>query len=409
MARNFVSETLAKHRISLTNAAQYPFVVVKRAKQISSHRFALVALAFSIGVALIAATPVSGSTDQSGQDRPEPRIVKGKGTSIGQWPWQVALTDRSFAPRGPATARYFCSGSLVAPDLVVTAAHCVSFYRPATLDNVRIIAGRTWLNDTAGGEILGVDRVVMPLDSNGRPRYRIVGGAAVWDVALIKLASPSSATPIAIAGQSEKAAWSPGRLVKTTGWGETRPFSGISSNRLRVATQVVLPDGVCRRDGGYTYQPQTMICLGGPRGGASACTGDSGGPLVSRVGGGWRLIGLTSFGDAACRGNVPSVDNRTAADPVRSWIRAKAIELSGYDPVSEGGAIGPLPRSCQVPSLLRRTRVSARKALRSAGCSLGAIRPVGRPGKGKRRVVGASLPAGWLAPLGFGIRIAVTR
>lgn len=409
MARNLVKKTLAKRVISLTNAAQYPCLVAKRAKKTSSHRLALVALAFSVATTLAAAPSVSGSTDPSGPERPEPRIVNGKGTSIAQWPWQVALTDRSFAPQGPITARYFCTGSLIAPNLVVTAAHCVSFYRPATLDNLRVIAGRTWLNDTTGGETLRVGQVVMPRDSSGNLRYRIIGGAAVWDVALIRLASPSSATPIAIAGQSEQAAWSPGRLVKTTGWGETRPLSGISSNRLRVATQVVLPDGVCRRDGGYAYRPETMICLGGPRGGASACSGDSGGPLVSRVGDGWRLIGLTSFGDAACRGNVPSVDNRTAADPVRSWIRAKAIELSGYDPVSEGGSIGPLPRSCEVPPLLRRTRASARKALRSAGCSLKAIRWVGKPGKGKPRVVGASLPTGWLAPVGFGVRIAVTR
>lgn len=404
-----MSKRLANRLISLTNAARYPYFVVRRAKENSSYRLALVALAFAVGALLAAASPASGSTDAPGLDRAEARIVNGKGTWIEQWPWQVALTDKSFAPGGPITARYFCTGSLIAPDLVVTAAHCVSFYRPATLGSLKAITGRTWLNNTAVGETLGVERVVMPLDPNGRPRYRILGGAAVWDVALIQLTSPSSATPIEIAGPSEEAAWSPGRLVKTTGWGETRPFSGTSSNRLRVATQVVLPDGVCRRDGSYTYQPQTMICLGGPRGGSSSCSGDSGGPLVSPVGDGWRLIGLTSFGDAACRGNVPSVDNRTAADPVRSWIQAKAIELSGYDPVSEGGAIGPLPRSCRVPYLLRRTRASARQALRSAGCTLKAIRSVGRPGKGERRVVGASLPAGWLAPVGFGIRIAVTR
>ena len=383
--------------------------MARRAKETIAYRLALVAFAFTVGAILVGTPTASGSTDPPGPDRAEPRIVNGKGTTIEQWPWQVALTDRSLAPRGTVTARYFCSGSLIAPDLVITAAHCVSFYRPGTLGNLKVIAGRTWLNDTGTGETLGVEQVVLPRDADGKLRYRILGGAAVWDVALIELASPSTATPIQIAGQSEEAAWSPGRLVKTTGWGETRPYSGISSNRLRIATQVVLPDGVCRRDETYDYRPRTQICHGDPRGSSSSCFGDSGGPLVSPVDGGWRLIGLTSFGDGACRGNIPSVDNRTAALPVRSWVRAKAIELSGYDPVSEGGTIGPLSRFCKVPDLLRRTRASARQALRSRGCTLRSIRSVGKPTAGKRRVVGASLPAGWLAPVGFGIRLAVTR
>ncbi len=352
---------------------------------------------------------VPGAEERAGARQPEPRIVNGKVTSIQEWPWQVALIDRSWAPRGPVTDQYFCTGSLIAPNLVVTAAHCVSDLRPNELKNVRVIAGRTWLNNSSSGESLRVSRVIMALDSNGKRRYRIRDGAAVWDVALVELASPSSATPIAIAGESEKAAWRPGRLVKTTGWGETGLINQSVSKRLRVAAQVILPDGVCSRDRSYVYRSQTMICHGGREGHGSSCSGDSGGPLVSPVGGGWRLIGLTSFGDAYCRGNVPSVDNRTAADPVRSWVRSKSLEISGYDPVSEGGAIGPLPRSCKVPGLSRRTRSSARRALRKAGCSLKAIRSVGRPTDGKRRVVGASLPAGWLAPRGFGVTIALRR
>ena len=348
----------------------------------------------------------AGEPEDSG---PSPRIVNGKGTSITEWPWQVALTDRALAPGGSTTDRYFCTGALIAPNLVVTAAHCVESYRPGGLKGLRVITGRTWLDRTSTGESLGVSRIVMALDSNGKRRYRDQNSAPIWDVALIVLASPSSATPLAIAGESERAAWNPGRLVTTAGWGETRAFTGAISNRLRVATQVVLPDGVCRRDGGPFYRPKTMICHGGPEGNSSSCAGDSGGPLVSPVGGGWRLIGLTSFGDAACRGNVPSVDNRTAADPVRSWVQGKAIELSGYDPVSEGGEVGPLPPSCKVPNLLRRTRASAKRAIRAAGCRLKAIRSIGRPSRGKRRVVGASLPAGWLAPRGFGVTVLLQR
>lgn len=130
---------------------------------------------------------------------------------------------------------------------------------------------------------------------------------------------------------------------------------------------------------------------------------------MTPVGDGWRLVGLTSFGDFFCRGYIPSVDNRTAADPVRSWVQAKALEVSSYDPVSEGGKTGPLPPYCKVPALTSRTRRSASTALRKAGCRLGKVLRVDRPSYRKGRVVGASLPAGWLVPPGFGITIRISR
>ena len=383
--------------------------MARRAKVVGLGRASLIVLALALGAALVGVAAAPDRAEGAGSDGVESRIVNGKETSIEEWPWQVALIDSRYAPGGSASDQYFCTGSLIAPEIVVTAAHCVADIKPESLGSIRVITGRTWLDRTSTGESLGVSRIVMALDSNGRRLYRNPDRRLAWDVALIELASPSSATPLTIAGASESAAWRPGRLVRTTGWGSTRAFTGSTSNRLRIATQVVLPDGVCRRGLGRLYEPKTMICHGDPKGRSSSCSGDSGGPLVSPVGGGWRLIGLTSFGDGACRGYVPSVDNRTAADPIRSWIQDKTIELSGQDPVSEGGEVGPLPRSCRVPSLIRRTRASSRQALRSAGCTLKAIHSVGRPKKGKRRVVGASLPPGWLAPVGFGIKVAVTR
>jgi len=336
----------------------------------------------------------------------QPRIVNGKGTTIDKWPWQVALLDRRFG--SSQTSRYFCSGSLIADDLVITAAHCVADYRPGELANLAVIAGRTYLKQKSTGESLSVKRVIMARDAEGRRKYRIRGGAAIWDVALLKLETPTAlGSAIAIAGASEQASWKPGRLVKTTGWGYTRGAGGSVSDRLRMANQVILPDGVCRRSG--FYESTTMICLGGPRGGSSACSGDSGGPLVTPVGDGWRLVGMTSFGDFFCRGYIPSVDNRTAADPVRSWVQEKAIAVSGQDPVAEGGEIGPLPPSCKVPALAGKTRKSAGTTLRKAGCRLRKVRKVGRPSQRKGRVVGTSLPEGWLAPLDFGITIRVSR
>lgn len=50
--------------------------------------------------------------------RPSTRIVGGVDSSPGDWPWQTMLTS---SPNGYV----FCGGSLVAPQWLVTASHCV--------------------------------------------------------------------------------------------------------------------------------------------------------------------------------------------------------------------------------------------------------------------------------------------
>ncbi|KAJ7393653.1 hypothetical protein OS493_003309 [Desmophyllum pertusum] len=51
--------------------------------------------------------------------KPESRIVGGIQSSPGDWPWQAMLRRM---PRGSS----FCGGTLIAPQWVLTAAHCVS-------------------------------------------------------------------------------------------------------------------------------------------------------------------------------------------------------------------------------------------------------------------------------------------
>ena len=367
----------------------------------------LIAAFLATGAFLATVQAADGST---GTVRPVPRIVNGSAASIGNSPWQVALLEPApSGRRSKPTNRYFCSGSLLAPDVVVTAAHCVTGFTKSQRTRIEVVAGRTWLNQTGTGEVARVKRVLFALRPDGSRRFREASGSATWDVALIELDREMSAPVIRLAGSSETAVWSTGRRVKASGWGITSWRSGQVSNRLRIATQVILPDSVCRADNGRFYKTGTMVCLGGPKGHSSTCSGDSGGPLVARTSDGYRLVGLTSFGDFFCRGSIPSVDTRVSGDSIRSWVRQKTIELSGVDPVGTTGSPGPKPRSCRVPKLLRRTKSSARSALRRAGCKLGSVKRVDRKGYGRGRVVASSLPAGWLAPVGFGIRVRITR
>src|SRR5512132_673001 len=55
----------------------------------------------------------------------QPRIVGGNPTTIAEWPWQAAVTVNPAIVPGNGFDRQICGGSLVAPTIIVTAAHCV--------------------------------------------------------------------------------------------------------------------------------------------------------------------------------------------------------------------------------------------------------------------------------------------
>lgn len=337
-------------------------------------------------------------------------IVSGKKTSIEDWPWQVALTvARRAEPRATARARFFCGGSLIAPDLVLTAGHCVADFNRRQIRKIEVISGRTRLNDRSAGQISAVANRMMPVNSRGKRRYRQRFGVADWDFALLRLNRPLDAETIKLAGEDETNIWSPGRVVSTTGWGVTRPNRRKGSPVLRVAPQVMLDDSVCRRLNGNLFNRVTMNCMGGPSANTSSCFGDSGGPLVAPILGGYRLIGATSFGDARCRPVLPSIDTRIAGNPMRGWIRKTALRVSGVDVVGSGGTSPPARSWCRIPSLRGLTVGRARAALRTSGCRLGSVRR-DRFSTGRRgRVTGASMVVGWLAPVGQRVKVFVSR
>lgn len=365
--------------------------------------------AFCCGLALLAVVtaslPGQAGAEASRDGSAGVSIVNGKGTKIRAWPWQVALVAGGPGSRSTSDRkRYFCTGSLIARDLVLTAAHCVAELRPPQLKSLKVIAGRTWLSSDSGSSAFVASRI-MPRNRNGRFKYQGTSFNPSWDIALLKLKRRLPAEPVKLAGGMEKAALAPGSVVKTTGWGVTKPMNRLGSNVLRVAGQVVLPDAVCRRDNGRSYQPKTMLCLGGPAGNTSTCFGDSGGPLVSRVSTGWRLIGVTSFGDPFCSPIAPSVDARASGRVIRGWVRRTAIRVSGVDPVGFDGQPRPKPAWCRVPDLTGRNLSQARQSLSLAGCRLGPVRK-NRFGYGRTgRVSFASLPQGWLTPPGNRIRV----
>jgi trypsin len=384
------------------------------------------ALAFAL------ALPLSAASGQ--ESRPQPRIVGGTNTTVSEYPWQVALT---------VGTQQICGGSLIAPNLAITAAHCTDLLppagRPEPASLFGVITGRTTLSDSSQGQehqVTGIFYFTSSgLASSGNPLYN--PNTNQWDAVIVQFTpnSASPAAPIDIAGPDETATWAAGRPAVVTGWGATSE-GGNGSDTLREVEIEMLSDQTCddysHPDfGPYPWDPTTMVCAGWLPGGRDTCQGDSGGPLVvPLLGGGWRLVGDTSFGDGCAQPNTPAVYGRLAGPAMRVPIDNFAT-ARGFDVVGSGGQPGPIPpdspppdpdpdpgpgpdpdpspnRRCVVPKLGGRTVPAARTAARRRNCRIGRVthRHSARTRRG--HVMSQRPPRGSVRAAGFHIRIVVS-
>ena len=97
----------------------------------------------SIGMTLVLATSLTVSAKTTFL----PKIVGGQNAVQGEFPYIVSLRTGSFG--------HFCGGSLIAPNWVLTAAHCV---KGGSVDEVWI--GLLNQKDTAGVEKMKVTKMI---------------------------------------------------------------------------------------------------------------------------------------------------------------------------------------------------------------------------------------------------------
>jgi trypsin len=281
-------------------------------------------------IALLVALAVPASASA----QVEPRVIGGEDATIDQYPWQAALVIDPAKASGTAFDRQFCGGSLITQYIVLTAAHCVYDTDPddgssLDSDDVDVVLGETRLSTAPASAQLAVQAVAYQADFD--PNF----GPSDWaipqnDIGYLVLEAPYDGRAIDLAGPDETALWDPASYEEVTGWGasaQSGPGSG-GSNALQVAAVPIIADLTCAADYGVYFDNESMVCAGFQEGGIDTCQGDSGGPLQAPLAeGGYRLVGITSWGDGCAEPNAPGVYTRIAGDPLRAAAASQVFEL----------------------------------------------------------------------------------
>jgi secreted trypsin-like serine protease len=198
-----------------------------------------------------------------------------------------------------------CTGTLIAPDVVLTAGHCIE------IDPLYVITHADSLEPGAPGEQLAVKWSRAYPDWEDR-----------FDVGVVVLQRMARTKPRAIATAclaNERLA--SGAPVTIVGYGLIAPDASDANTRLHAA-RLPVTDPYCERSPGClrTAWPKGEFAGGGR--GTDACYGDSGGPAYIETPSGFALAGVVSRGLAIDGLPCGNGGIFARADKVVAWIQS---------------------------------------------------------------------------------------
>jgi trypsin len=228
----------------------------------------LVAGALSILLAVVSAAASDSPKALGGGQDPtidgdagklQPRIINGIDAPVNRYPYTASVQKSN---------DHFCGGSLIAPDLVITAAHC----SVALLGSSRIVLNPHKLSDPIeASEVFFIEDYVM------HPFYKSLS-TYDHDYIIIKLTGSSSNPTVRLNTDDNLPVT--GSPLQVMGWGTTVTNKYIKSDTLQEIDVVAITNEGCSKAGGAYKNEITPDMLCAAEVNKGSCQGDSGGPLV---------------------------------------------------------------------------------------------------------------------------------
>jgi secreted trypsin-like serine protease len=285
-------------------------------------------LSFTAVVAIVGVIAAfTGPTAAAADPAAHASIIGGAPASITTFPWLAAIQGEE-----PGGGFFGCTGTVVAPKVILTAGHCVE-----NLETSTIYPGSGYAVATG----------IADLDQLQRQNVSLVSRAVLYpgfspatlrgDAGLLVLATPVAAPALPLASTADSTLLAPGTSITIAGWGLTAGNAKDTPSVLQSASTVVQPSELCKqRSARYYsfYSSAGQFCADDPPDYAvGTCHGDSGGPAIaSRPDGSLVEVGITSLGGPGCRTSLPNVFTRV--DQISPWVASwiAAVEFGGPVP-----------------------------------------------------------------------------
>jgi secreted trypsin-like serine protease len=241
-------------------------------------------------------------------------IIGGAPAARAAFPWLAEIVD----VRGSEADQ--CTGTVVAPRLILTAGHCVENMRTGKLREASGFTVLSFAGATATGEP-NVSTVSAVIAYEGFKR-----GVDDGDAALLVLSAPVGAPAVALAtGAGEPP---PGTAATIVGWGRTGFTRRGPSEGLHSAGTAVQASPWCERHAPPFFARGELCALDPPSDATGACNGDSGGPLLTAGASGEPVeVGIAVHVYRRCSTRRPTVFTSVGslAQWLKSWIAAYAV------------------------------------------------------------------------------------
>jgi trypsin len=239
-------------------------------------------------------------------------IIGGVAAASGAFPALAEVLDARGGELGE------CSGTVVAPTLILTAGHCAENVKTGVHDQPAGYSVLTFAGADGESE-RQVSRVTAVLVYEGFRRRDDDG-----DAALLVLAAPVSAPAVKLAASPAEGGPAAGTLATIAGWGRTRYRQSRLTERLYAAATVVQAPSWCARDA-PPFSPRGELCaIDPPSYRTGGCNGDSGGPLLVPAEDGVQAeaveVGIAVHVYGRCSTRHPTVFTSVAS--IRPWIES---------------------------------------------------------------------------------------